>query len=70
MKRLQILIEEELDAALEKRARKEGRSKAALIRQFVGERVKPLPPLETDPLWRIAGTDQFDPEPVDAVVYR
>lgn len=70
MKRLQILIEEELDAALERKARAEGRSKAALIRQYVGERVKPLPPLEADPLWRIAGADEFEPEPVDAVVYR
>jgi hypothetical protein len=70
MKRLQILIEEELDAALERKARREGRSKAALIRKYVRERVKPLPPLAADPLWRIVGADSFDPEPVDEVVYR
>ena len=34
MKRLQILIEEELDEALERRAREEGTSKAALIRRY------------------------------------
>jgi len=70
MKRLQILIEEELDAALENRARTEGRSKAALIRKYVRERVKPLPPLAADPLWGIVGVDNFDPVPVDEVVYR
>jgi hypothetical protein len=70
MKRLQILIEEELDAALERKAREEGRSKAALIRQYVGERLEPTPPLATDPLLRMAGADQFDPAPIDDVVYR
>jgi len=70
MKRLQILIEEELDAALERKARREGRSKAALIRKYVRERVKPLPPLAADPLWGIVGADNFDPAPVDEVVYR
>ncbi len=70
MKRLQILIEEEMDAALEMRAREERRSKAALIRQYVGERLKPLPPLATDPLRRMAGADAFEPRAVDDVVYR
>ena len=37
MKRLQILIDEELDAALDRQARAEGRSKAALIRQYVAD---------------------------------
>lgn len=70
MKRLQILIEEELDEALERRAREEGKSKAALIRQYVGERLEPLPPWRTDPLARMIGVDDFEPAPVDDVVYR
>lgn len=70
MKRLQILIDEELDAALERRARAERRSKASLIRQYVSERVKPLPPLAADPLWRLVGAGDFEPQPVDSVVYR
>lgn len=70
MKRLQILIEEELDEALERKAREEGTSKAALIRRFVGERLEPLPPLRSDPLARMAGADAFDPAPVDDVLYR
>jgi len=70
MKRLQIMIEEDLDAALERKAREEKRSKAALIRQFVRERLKPLPPLEADPLWQMAGVDDYEPVPIDDVVYR
>ncbi len=70
MKRLQILLDEDLDAALERRARKEGRSKAALIRQYLGERVKPLPPLSADPITRMIGADDYEPASVDEVVYR
>ena len=70
MKRLQILIEEELDAALERRAREEGKSKAALIREYVGEKLTALPPLATDPLARMVGADEFEPQPSDEIVCR
>lgn len=70
MKRLQIFIEEELDSALERKARSEGKSKAALIRRYVRERVNPLPPIEKDPLWKLVGVDDFDPSPVDEIAYR
>ena len=70
MKRLQILIEEELDAALERQAETERTSKAALIRRYVGERLRELPPLSADPLSQMIGTDEFEPEAVDRVVYR
>ena len=70
MKRLQIMIDEELDEALERQAREEGSSKAALIRRFVRSNVRSLPALEDDPLGRWIGGDSFDSEPVDEVVYR
>jgi hypothetical protein len=70
MKRLQILIDEELDAALERKAREEGKSKAALIREYVGEKLASLPLLATDPLARMVGADEFEPQPIDEVVYR
>ena len=70
MKRLQIFIEEELDSALERRARSEGKSKAALIRRYVRERLSPLPPIEKDPLWQLVVVDDFDPAPVDEIAYR
>lgn len=72
MKRLQIMIEEELDEALEREARAERTSKAALIRRYVGERLRPPPPIEEDPLWGMIGIAEGatgDSESVDDVVY-
>lgn len=66
VKRLQIMIEEELDAALARQAAEEGVSKAALIRRYVGERLRPLPPLEDDPLRQLMGI-AGDAEPVDDI---
>ncbi|MGH8930267.1 MAG: CopG family transcriptional regulator [Egibacteraceae bacterium] len=80
MKRLQIMIEEEIDAALTRQAREEGVSKAAIIRRCVRQHVQPLPPLEEDPLWKLVGafgSDEIEDEhsgrestAVDAIVYR
>jgi Ribbon-helix-helix protein, copG family len=70
MKRLQIMIEEDLDDALGRLAAEQGLSKAALIRRFVRERLQPLPPLSADPLSRLSGSASFEPAPVDEVVYR
>lgn len=73
VKRLQIMIEEELDAALGRQAAEEGVSKAALIRRYVAERLRPLPPLEDDPLWQIVGMitegSPDDSQMIDEVVY-
>lgn len=73
VKRLQIMIEEEFDALLGRQAAEEGVSKAALVRRYVAERLRPLPPLEEDPLWQIVGMikdgDPDDSERIDEVVY-
>jgi hypothetical protein len=72
VRRLQIMIDEDLDEALARQARDEGTSKAALIRRYVRERVKPLPPIEEDPLWEIVGMDEGSPDDsmsVNDVVY-
>ncbi len=69
VKRLQIMIEEDLDAALERMALEEGTSKAALIRRFVRQHVHPLPPLEEDPIWQMVGADDYEPADIDEVVY-
>lgn len=72
MKRLQISIEPELDAAVDRRAEEEGLSKAEVIRRCVRERVKPLPPIEEDPLFKMFGTVSSDPNDtrtIDEVVY-
>ncbi len=69
MKRLQIMIDEDLDAALDRMALEEGTSKAAIIRRFVRERVKPPAPLEDDPIFQMIGADDYDPADIDEVVY-
>jgi hypothetical protein len=70
VKRLQIMIEEELDAALGRQATEEGVSKAALIRRYVAERLRPLPPLEEDPLWQLVGSVDAEPiEDIDEFLY-
>jgi hypothetical protein len=69
VKRLQMMIDKDLDGELERLAAQEGTSKAALIRRFVRERIRPLPPLSADPLAVMVGADDFEPAPVDDVVY-
>ena len=72
MKRLQIMIDEDLDEALERQARAEGTSKAALIRRYVRAQVHPLPPFEKDALWDFVGKGDGRPSDsasVDDVVY-
>jgi hypothetical protein len=70
VKRLQILLDEDLDDGLDRLAKLERVSKAALIRRFVRAALEPLPPLHADPLTAMAGVDCFPPDPVDEVVYR
>jgi hypothetical protein len=66
MRRFQMMIDEELDAALDREAAAEGVSKAELIRRYVRERVKPLPPIREDPLWELVGM-AGDVEPVEDI---
>lgn len=69
VKRLQIMIDEDIDQILDQMALDEGTSKAALIRRFVRERVAPLPPIHEDPLWELVGAFSVEPASVDDVVY-
>ncbi len=71
MKRLQIMLDEDLDDTLARLANERGTSKAALIRQFVRAAIGKLPPLEQDPLTSMAGADSYEPvDSIDDVVYR
>jgi Ribbon-helix-helix protein, copG family len=69
VKRLQIMIDEDLDAELERIAHEQKTSKAALIRRFVRQSVEPGVPVAQDPLWQMVGADDYRPEAVDDVVY-
>ncbi len=70
MKRLQILIEEELDDALAIEAKRTGTSKAALIRRFVRDQLSDQEGTGGDPLAAMIGVDELEPTAVDDVVYR
>jgi metal-responsive CopG/Arc/MetJ family transcriptional regulator len=70
MTRLQIMLDDDLIDALDRMSAREGVSKAALIRRLVRAALQPLPPLEDDPLTATIGADDFEPAPVDDVVYR
>lgn len=70
MRRLQLLMDGTLDDALEHEARKTKRSKSAVIRDLVRERLRPPPPIERDPLWDLVGTAEFEPvDDIDAFLY-
>ena len=73
MKRLQISIEPELDAAVGWRAEEEGISKAEVIRRCVREEIQPLPSIEDDPLFKLfnspGASDPGDNRSIDEVVY-
>ena len=68
MKRLQISIEEELDDALAVEAARRGTSKAALIREFVRERLGGGP-ASSDPMAALVGDIDAEAGDIDEVVY-
>ena len=70
MKRLQIMIDEDLDEALARIALREGTSKAALIRRYVRGQVTSLLPIDSDPIGLMVGDEDLDREPIDETVYR
>ena len=72
MKRLQILLDEDLAAGLERASARTGRSKGAIVRDALRALAHPLPPLKDDPLWAMAGADSFPPtseDEIDDIVY-
>lgn len=70
MKRLQIMLDDDLYAELSRRAGVEGRSKAAIVRDSLRQTIPPLPPLEEDPLWGMVGASDAEPvDDIDAYLY-
>ena len=67
MKRLQISIEEEMDEALAGEAARRRSSKAALIREFVRERLGDR--TEADPMAALVGDIDDEAGDVDTIVY-
>jgi len=69
VKRLQISIDVELDDALAVEADRRGVSKAALIRQYVRERLVDAQTRARDPLDDLVGASDAEPGDIDEVVY-
>jgi hypothetical protein len=69
MKRLQIMIEEEVDRALTIQAARGHVSKASLVRRYVRRGLQPLPPLGDDPLASLSGSADFEPADVNDTIY-
>lgn len=67
MKRLQIYLDESLDEELSRRSRREGTSKAALIREAV--RREYGAPSGADPFDEWGGGINEVPEDIDALLY-
>ncbi|MCC6221885.1 MAG: ribbon-helix-helix protein, CopG family [Thermoleophilia bacterium] len=72
LRRVQLVLDRELDDALAREARRAGISKSELARRILRERLEPVPPLEDDPLWELVGIvagASNDSARVDDVVY-
>jgi hypothetical protein len=73
LKRVQLMLDEELDKAVAAEARRRRTSRSEVVRSILRERLlPPLPPLEEDPLWEWfteEGDKAVEPAHHDDVVY-
>ncbi len=67
MKRLQIMIDNELDAELNRISLRARMSKAAAVRLCIRDGLKRFSP-SADSIDRLAGVDEFDRSTIDDVV--
>jgi len=73
LKRVQLMLDEDLDEAVSLEARRRRVSKSEVVRSILREQLIPsLPPLEEDPLWKFIGAGKGAPgdsASIDEVLY-
>jgi hypothetical protein len=67
VKRLQIMIEEDSTRLSRSRRRRRASRRPCSSGAYVGERLRPLPPIEEDSIWELVGVAGDDVEPVDDI---
>ena len=73
LKRVQLMLDDELDQAVAREARLQRISKSEVVRRILRERLVPsVSPLEEDPLWGLVGMVEGEPDDsrrINEVVY-
>jgi hypothetical protein len=71
LRRVQLMLDDDLDERIAFRAKVEGISRSEVVRRILRAEFPALPPLHEDPIWEIVGAAGPDAEPanVDDVVY-
>ena len=73
LKRVQLMLDDELDQAVAREARLQRISKSEVVRRILRERlVPPVSALEDDPLWELVGMVEGEPDDsqrINEVVY-
>ncbi len=70
LKRVQLMLDDDLDERIAFRAKVEGISRSEVVRRILRAEFPTLPPLHEDPIWEMVGADpDAEPANVDDVVY-
>jgi negative regulator of replication initiation len=70
LKRVQLMLDDDLDERIAFRAKVEGISRSEVVRRILRAEFPALPPLHEDPIWEMVGADpDAEPANVDDVVY-
>lgn len=70
LKRVQLMLDDDLDERIAFRAKVEGISRSEVVRRILRAEFPALPPLHEDPIWEMVGAaGDAEPANVDDVVY-
>jgi hypothetical protein len=70
LRRVQLMLDDDLDERIAFRAKVEGISKSEVVRRILRAEFPALPPIRDDPIWEMVGAaGDAEPANVDDVVY-